>query len=57
MAPEGRQELVAGVVAGMFDCRNDFTVFKNHMRDFLVQTKQFSTGDNREVRKRASAQN
>lgn len=36
-------------VNGMFDYRKEFTAFKNHLRDFLVQTKQFSTGDNREM--------
>lgn len=69
---------VAAAVAGMFDTKTDFTLFKNHvrswlalflsptqtpppppnsklslvspqMRDFLVQTKSFSTGDNREL--------
>jgi exportin-1 len=29
---------VAAAVAGMFDTKKDFTAFKNHMRDFLVQT-------------------
>jgi len=27
----------------------DFTVFKHHLRDFLVQTKQFETQDNAEL--------
>ena len=40
---------MAAAVAGMFETKKDFTAFKNHMRDFLVQTKSFSTGDNREL--------
>lgn len=40
---------VALAVNGMFEYRKDFTLFKNHMRDYLVQTKSFSTGDNREM--------
>jgi exportin-1 len=40
---------VAAAVNGMFDTKRDFTLFKNHLRDFLVQTKSFSTGDNREL--------
>ena len=40
---------VQGAVAGMFDTKKEFTLFKNHMRDFLVQTKTFSSGDNREL--------
>ena len=31
---------------GMFDYKTDLTAFKNHLRDFLVQTKQFKTSDN-----------
>lgn len=37
---------VLAAVNGMFEYRKEFTTFKNHLRDFLVQTKQFSTGDN-----------
>jgi len=40
---------VSGAVAGMFDSKKEFALFKNHMRDFLVQTKSFSSGDNREL--------
>ena len=40
---------VAAAVAGMFDTRADFSAFKNHLRDFLVQTKSFSGADNREL--------
>jgi exportin-1 len=34
------------LVQGMFDYKSDLTQFKNHLRDFLVQTKQFKTSDN-----------
>ena len=30
------------MVNGLFDSRNDLSVFKNHIRDFLVQSKEFS---------------
>jgi len=35
-------------IAGMFDIR-EFQAFKHHLRDFLVQTKQFETQDNAEL--------
>ena len=35
-------------VIGMLDF-TDFTVFKNHLRDFLVQTKQFALSDNADL--------
>ena len=34
------------LVQGMFDYKKDLTLFKNHLRDFLVQTKQFKSSDN-----------
>mmetsp|Transcript_8127 Transcript_8127/g.30464 ORF Transcript_8127/g.30464 Transcript_8127/m.30464 type:complete len:1079 (-) Transcript_8127:1645-4881(-) len=34
------------LVQGMFDYKSDLALFKNHLRDFLVQTKQFKTSDN-----------
>lgn len=33
---------VAACVAGMFELK-DFAAFKHHLRDFLVQTKQFAS--------------
>lgn len=36
----------AVLVQGMFDYKTDLTAFKNHLRDFLVQTKQFKSSDN-----------
>lgn len=35
-------------IAGMFDIK-EFQKFKHHLRDFLVQTKQFATQDNAEL--------
>ena len=35
-------------ITGMFDIR-EFQTFKHHLRDFLVQTKQFETQDNAEL--------
>lgn len=34
------------LVQGMFEYKADLTMFKNHLRDFLVQTKQFKSADN-----------
>ncbi|GMH35437.1 hypothetical protein BSKO_03305 [Bryopsis sp. KO-2023] len=39
---------VMACVAGMFDMR-EFPAFKSHLRDFLVQTKQFASQDNAEL--------
>jgi len=39
---------VQACVAGMFDLK-DHSMFKNHLRDFLVQTKQFASQDNAEL--------
>ena len=36
----------AVLVQGMFDYKTDLTAFKNHLRDFLVQTKQCKSSDN-----------
>ena len=33
----------------MFDLRKDYAGFKSHLRDFLVQTKEFATTDNAEL--------
>ena len=40
---------VQAVVSGIFDLRKDHAAFKNHLRDFLVQTKEFATADNAEL--------
>lgn len=39
---------VAACVEGMFTLR-DYTAFKQHLRDFLVQTKEFADSDNTEL--------
>ncbi|KAJ7563170.1 hypothetical protein O6H91_03G099000 [Diphasiastrum complanatum] len=40
---------VRGFVDGIFATRNDSTSFKNHLRDFLVQSKEFSAQDNKDL--------
>uniref|UniRef100_A0A7S2V9Y0 Exportin-1 n=1 Tax=Entomoneis paludosa TaxID=265537 RepID=A0A7S2V9Y0_9STRA len=37
---------VAKFVEGMFDTRMDLTTFKGHLRDFLIELKEFSSEDN-----------
>ncbi|KAD2805599.1 hypothetical protein E3N88_38976 [Mikania micrantha] len=36
-------EVVTRFVNGLFESRADLSTFKNHIRDFLVQSKEFST--------------
>eukprot|EP00899_Mesostigma_viride_P028462 jgi/Mesvir1/8800/Mv02704-RA.1 len=36
-------------VSGLFELKGDLPAFKNHLRDFLVQTKEFSAQDNAEL--------
>jgi exportin-1 len=36
-------------IKGMFELKDDLFTFKNHMRDFLVQLKEFSVQDNAEL--------
>ena len=43
------QHQVAAVVGGMFEHVEDFPAFKNHCRDFLVQTKEFGSTSNDEL--------
>ncbi|KAJ7564270.1 hypothetical protein O6H91_02G010300 [Diphasiastrum complanatum] len=40
---------VKGFVDGIFETRNDLPTFKNHFRDFLVQSKEFSAQDNKDL--------
>ncbi|GKB61108.1 protein exportin 1A, partial [Tanacetum coccineum] len=40
---------VTKFVNGLFTSRNDLGAFKNHIRDFLVQSKEFSTQDNKDL--------
>ncbi|GAX79005.1 hypothetical protein CEUSTIGMA_g6445.t1 [Chlamydomonas eustigma] len=46
--PNLTQQQVVACVSGMFEMK-EFTAFKHHLRDFLVQTKQFSSSDNAEL--------
>ncbi|ONI25886.1 hypothetical protein PRUPE_2G324800 [Prunus persica] len=40
---------VTQFVSGLFDSRTDLSTFKNHIRDFLVQSKEFSAQDNKDL--------
>lgn len=40
---------VTQFVTGLFDSTNDLGTFKNHIRDFLVQSKEFSAQDNKDL--------
>jgi exportin-1 len=46
--PNLRPGTVDAAVAGMFALR-EFGPFKEHLRDFLVQTKQFASQDNADL--------
>lgn len=40
---------VEGIVQLLFRDVDDFTLFKSHLRDFLIQTKEFGAGNNEEL--------
>ncbi|CAL5367912.1 unnamed protein product [Camellia sinensis] len=40
---------VTQFVSGLVESRNDLSTFKNHIRDFLVQSKEFSAQDNKDL--------
>ncbi|XP_022744970.1 protein EXPORTIN 1A-like isoform X1 [Durio zibethinus] len=40
---------VTQFVNGLLESRNDVSTFKNHIRDFLVQSKEFSAQDNKDL--------
>ncbi|KAE9612844.1 putative CRM1 domain-containing protein [Lupinus albus] len=40
---------VAQFVNGLFQSTNDLSTFKTHIRDFLVQSKEFSAQDNKDL--------
>ncbi|EXB29171.1 hypothetical protein L484_019696 [Morus notabilis] len=42
-------EVTQFVNGGLFESRNDLSTFKNHIRDFLVQSKEFSAQDNKDL--------
>jgi len=46
--PNLTQQQVLACVTGMFELK-DFPAFKQHLRDFLIQTKQFASQDNAEL--------
>merc|ERR1712000_566292 len=47
--PNVSKEHVRTFVVGLFDLNKDINSFKLHLRDFLVQLKGFSEGDNSEL--------
>ncbi|KAH1219844.1 Protein EXPORTIN 1A [Glycine max] len=40
---------VTQFVNGLFESTNDLSTFKNHIRDFLIQSKEFSAQDNKDL--------
>ena len=44
--PNVTKTQVAAFVEGMFDLKMDLPTFKTHLRDFLIQLKEFSVEDN-----------
>ncbi|QCD91785.1 exportin-1 [Vigna unguiculata] len=40
---------VTQFVNGLFESTNDLAIFKTHIRDFLVQSKEFSAQDNKDL--------
>ena len=44
--PNLTRSQVAQFVEGMFDIKMDLPTFKTHLRDFLIQLKEFSAEDN-----------
>ncbi|QCD88853.1 exportin-1 [Vigna unguiculata] len=40
---------VTQFVKGLFESTNDLSTFKNHIRDFLIQSKEFSAQDNKDL--------
>ncbi|KAJ6855105.1 hypothetical protein NC651_039930 [Populus alba x Populus x berolinensis] len=40
---------VTQFVNGLFESKNNLSIFKNHIRDFLVQSKEFSAQDNKDL--------
>merc|ERR1712137_1082997 len=44
--PNVTKSQVSKFVDGMFDLKMDLPTFKTHLRDFLIQLKEFSVEDN-----------
>lgn len=40
---------VTQFVNGLFESRNELSVFQDHIRDFLIQSKEFSAQDNKDL--------
>ncbi|XP_078175764.1 protein EXPORTIN 1A-like [Carex rostrata] len=40
---------VTRFIDGLFESKTDLSTFKNHIRDFLVQSKEFSAQDNKDL--------
>lgn len=47
--PNLTRSQVSKFVEGMFDIKMDLPTFKTHLRDFLIQLKEFSAEDNSEM--------
>ncbi|KAJ6792788.1 protein EXPORTIN 1A [Iris pallida] len=47
--PNMTEAEVTQFVSGLFDSRTDLSTFKDHIRDFLVQSKEFSAQDNKDL--------
>ena len=47
--PNLTQAQVIAFVVGLFDVTKDLTAFKQHLRDFLIAVKEFSSEDNSEL--------
>ena len=44
--PNLTRVIVSSFVEGMFDVKMDLPTFKTHLRDFLIELKEFSAEDN-----------
>jgi len=47
--PNLTPNIVQNFVLGLFSLHSDIQAFKSHLRDFLVQMKEFSAGDNADL--------
>eukprot|EP00562_Extubocellulus_spinifer_P009336 CAMPEP_0178498312 /NCGR_PEP_ID=MMETSP0696-20121128/15185_1 /TAXON_ID=265572 /ORGANISM="Extubocellulus spinifer, Strain CCMP396" /LENGTH=1087 /DNA_ID=CAMNT_0020126857 /DNA_START=606 /DNA_END=3869 /DNA_ORIENTATION=+ len=47
--PNVTKSQVSKFVDGMFDLKMDLPTFKTHLRDFLIQLKEFSTEENKDL--------
>lgn len=54
--PNLTRRQVVDFVVGLFDVRMDLPTFKTHLRDFLVQLKEFSVEDNNDLYSEERAQ-